>query len=89
MFKCQMCGACSKPGEKAQEVVTQIRERTYPKRTKANIGYKDKRGHRVRSKSNSDREDDQGGTGWEISQVRKVIGCDECTGTGGKCPGTI
>lgn len=89
MFMCQMCRAHSKPKQKQEEVVTKIREKEYPRRTKANVGYKDKRGHRVRSKSNSDRTDDPGGKGWEIAECKTVIGCDECTGKGGPCPGKL
>lgn len=89
MFKCELCGACSKPGQKSEEVVTNVREKNYPKREGANVGYKDRRGTKVRSRRDDDWVDDLGGTGWEIGQVKKVIGCDDCTGKGGDCPGTL
>lgn len=77
MFKCQFSGKSSKSGEKEKRFVVQKRVKEYPKRIKANRGYKFKNGHQVRSKSNSDRVDDPGGRGWEIQKEIRVCAAAE------------
>ena len=89
MFRCTLCGACSKARKKQIEVITHTRKKTYPRRMKVNSGYKEKGSQRVRSKSKSDRLDDHGGEGWEIAAAAKVIGCDHCTANGKPCPGKL
>lgn len=87
MFRCDLCRAMSKPGQKCHKILAAAEKKIYPRRMKANVGYKENEDDRIRSKSRSDRIDDEGGEGWEIKREVNVIGCQECTGNGQPCPG--
>lgn len=74
MFKCGLCRKSSSPRETAVRVITEEREKTYPKRLEAHraVGRDFRTGKRVR-------KDDPGGTGHEI--VHEVLAHKECAST--------
>lgn len=85
MFRCEVCNAASKPGQRCIKVLVQAENKEYPRRSKANAGYKDT-SEENKGKSVYIGSEDPGGKGWEIKKEVKVIGCEECVGNGKPCP---
>lgn len=67
MITCGLCGQQTKPGENTFRVVTEWREKTYPRREKANRFRKDRK---------METSDDPGGVGYEIA--KEVGACGDC-----------
>jgi hypothetical protein len=67
------------PKTRCNRVVIEKREKIYPQRRKANPGFLKKLGAEtpLRSKRNSDRVDDPGGTGYETT--KEVRACPKCS----------
>jgi|SRR5579871_3767697 len=68
-FKCGLCHQQVKPGTKAERVVTERREKQYPKRENAHQFVSSKTGLKTT-------KDDPGGVGMEI--VTEVLACPPC-----------
>ena len=67
MNRCKVCNRVSRPGERAQKVVTERRAAEYPSRGKAQKG---------RPGSRSKFQDDPGGAGYEIA--KEAVMCATC-----------
>jgi hypothetical protein len=70
MYRCGICGCGSIPGQRAERVVTEIREKVYPKREGVN------RTAYVNGVEQTRSADDPGGKGWEI--VKEVLAHPAC-----------
>jgi len=80
-YRCETCKRVVPQRVSCKFLVFKTRPKQYPMRQKANRGYmKDKAGNMLqplkKSKKNSDRLDDPGGSGYEIIDERAV--CQKC-----------
>ncbi len=76
MFCCEGCSKSVGLHVKQMKVVIKKRYKEYPRRQKANIGFKYRGNAKVKSKSKSDRIDDPGGRGWEtVSELKMCPSC--------------
>lgn len=71
MYRCELCGETSKPGEQAYHVITETRDVDYPRRSHSQAPMKRK----DRTKRKRWRPD-PGGNGAEI--VDESLACSEC-----------
>ena len=67
MYRCDSCNRVVQGNRPANEVVTEIRNKTYPNRPRV---------HRRSGKKRRHWKDDPGGRGWEAARTACV--CDDC-----------
>ena len=66
MYRCEACKRVAPPNRPANEVISEIRVKSYPTRARV---------HRTSGKRRN-WKDDPGGRGWEAARTLRV--CDEC-----------